>query len=205
MGIRSMKHKIEKRSEIAMSYFTPELYLQFNSTDNVEADRADEAWEDAIKKYRSYLRKHSNEMPPRVKKFADTVCLHDAELLEIKDGVSESDFWLQSPPIVAILTLKQNSDTVTLNYMLWDRVIQSEPRNGWPWSEARSCWLYDEIKLKSRRPNLFHHRILLSDGRIILIPFFDLQIEIRQQQSGESTSQTRFGLPRRRIIIDPKP
>jgi len=34
-----------------MRFFTPELYVKFNSPDDVEANRADEDWEAAIREY----------------------------------------------------------------------------------------------------------------------------------------------------------
>jgi len=50
---RSMKHQIEKRPEAMMKFFTPELYIRCNSTDDAEADRADEDWEKAIRDYKT--------------------------------------------------------------------------------------------------------------------------------------------------------
>jgi len=48
-----MKHQIEKRPEAMMKFFTPELYIRCNSTDDAEADRADEDWEKAIRDYKT--------------------------------------------------------------------------------------------------------------------------------------------------------
>ena len=44
-----------------MRYFTRQLYQQFNSADDEEADRADEAWEAAIEKYRQQFRSCDEE------------------------------------------------------------------------------------------------------------------------------------------------
>src|SRR5271165_3957990 len=54
-GTHSMKPQTEKRSEPVMKFFTPELFIKFNSPDDVVADRADEDWEAAIREYRSHL------------------------------------------------------------------------------------------------------------------------------------------------------
>jgi hypothetical protein len=53
--IRFMKHPIEKPSKPTMRFFTPELYCLFNSANEEEADRAEEAWESALQAYRNHL------------------------------------------------------------------------------------------------------------------------------------------------------
>ncbi|MEO6808529.1 MAG: hypothetical protein ABI353_05395 [Isosphaeraceae bacterium] len=163
-----------------MKYFTPELYLRANSSDDDVADRADEEWEQSIKKYQHYIDSLSNEMPPRVKKLAKTIWLHDAQLrlLAIGQDVLKSGSRLQSPLTIATLTLQQGETSVNLVYMLWDRVTQTNPRQGHPWSAVGACWLYDEIELVRPHPNRFHHRILLSDGSILDIPFYDVNVPV---------------------------
>ena len=43
-------------SEPIMRFFTPELYTQFNSSDDGVADHANEAWENALQEYHCYRR-----------------------------------------------------------------------------------------------------------------------------------------------------
>ena len=62
-----------------MKFFTPELYLQFNSPDEDEADRADQAWEEVLHLYERRLEELRADMPPPVKDLADERCFHDAE------------------------------------------------------------------------------------------------------------------------------
>jgi hypothetical protein len=38
-----------------MKFFTPELYIRYNSKEDAEADRADEDWEKSIRNYKSHL------------------------------------------------------------------------------------------------------------------------------------------------------
>jgi hypothetical protein len=64
-----------------MKYFTPELYLRFNSPNDGDADGADEAWEEASRKYKHYLKEHRCKMPPNIRDLAEKTCLHDAMLL----------------------------------------------------------------------------------------------------------------------------
>jgi hypothetical protein len=63
-----------------MRYFTRQLYQQFNSADDAEADRADEAWEAALREYRRHLEGQRDRMPANVARLAD-LNLHDAEIL----------------------------------------------------------------------------------------------------------------------------
>src|SRR5439155_1551888 len=54
-GIPSMKHPTDRPTEQVMRFFTPELYVQFNSPDDEVADRANEAWETALQSYQNHL------------------------------------------------------------------------------------------------------------------------------------------------------
>ena len=54
-----------------MKFFTPELYIRCNSTDDVDTDRADEEWEKALRDYKKHLVKHSKDMNDRVKDLAE--------------------------------------------------------------------------------------------------------------------------------------
>ena len=72
---------------------------------------------------------------------------------------------------MAILSVRQNGQVVSLIYLLWDRVRDTPPSADWPFSGRRPHWLYDEIDMAPDRPGAFVHRILLSDGRAIEIPF----------------------------------
>ena len=111
-----------------MKFFTPELYIRFNSTDDAEADRADEDWEKAIRDYKKHLAKHSEDMNDRVKDLAENLCLHDAELLSIQADVPSS----YTPPLffpfpVATISLRDNGNITNLVYFLWSEIGQSRP------------------------------------------------------------------------------
>src|SRR5438874_13783984 len=67
----SMKPPIEKPSEQVMRFFTPELYLKFNSSNDGEADQADEAWEAAIRAYRHHLKGVRDKMPSQVVRLSE--------------------------------------------------------------------------------------------------------------------------------------
>ena len=174
MDIPFMKHPTVKRTEQIMRFFTPELYLQSNSEDDEVADRADEAWEKALKDYQSHLDSIRDRMPPEVRKVAE-LCLHDAEVLGFEQKTQLFvPFPKQPGPIgcpVAILFLKQDRTIESLIYMLADPVRQYPAKKGWPFSKSRKHWLYDEVDMAADHPGVFLHRILFSDGCVVGIPF----------------------------------
>jgi hypothetical protein len=163
-----------------MRYFTRQLYEQFHSADDEEADRADEAWESALVKYREHLEGLRDRLPANVAKLAD-LNLHDAEILsrseEIQPGgpFFDNHFPLPIPLVlwsaVAIVSVRVGGDILSLIYCLWDRVREHPAPDDWPFSKAREHWLYDEVDVASERRGPFMHRVLLSSGVELEIPF----------------------------------
>jgi hypothetical protein len=172
LGTPFMKHPTEKRSEQAMRFFMPDLYLRFNSANENEADRANDEWENALQSYRQHLESIWDQLPSQVRSLTE-LSLHDAELQAIDQQVQPL---LQLPiesggkpwSAVAILSLTQDGDILSLIYFLCDH-IREYPLNAWPFSKQRPHWLYDEIDVGTEQG--FIHRVLLSDGRVIEIPF----------------------------------
>ncbi len=159
-----------------MRFFAPELYMQFNSSDDEVADRANEAWEKALQEYQRHLETIRHLMPPQVRKITE-LCLHDAEVLGFEQEM-QSAFPFPEPfwpgPLwsaAAILSLMQDRTVRTLIYMLWDRVREHQAKEDWPFSKARKHWLYDEVDVETDHRGLFLHRILFSDGSVVEIPF----------------------------------
>jgi hypothetical protein len=171
-------------SEKTMRYFTRQLYLEFNSADDAVADRADEAWEAAIREYNKHLEGIRNRMPSNVVKLAD-LNLHDAEILsraeEIQPG---TPFYLEMPiPIaysfwsaVAIVSVRVGDDILSLIYCLWDHIREDPAPDDWRFSKLREHWLYDEVDIAAERGGPFVHRILLSSGVELEIPFMTVVI-----------------------------
>src|SRR6516165_611482 len=182
-GILSMKPQTSRPSESIMRFFTPELYLRFNSSDDEKADRANEAWEAALSEYRRHLDGIRDHMPSQVRKLAD-LCLHDAELLACEQAV-EPHFPFPFEPFgmppfwsaLAIVSVKQDDKIASLIYLLWDRIREYPSPEGWPFSKAHTHWLYDEIDFASGRGGAFLHRVLLSDGRGLEIPFVSVFVQ----------------------------
>ncbi len=177
-----------------MKFFTPELYIRYNSTDDAEADRADEDWEKAIRDYKNHLAKQSKDMNDRVKELAENLCLHDAELLSIQEDVPYSD----APPLffpfpVATIALRHSGNMTNLTYFLWSEIGQSRSEEEWPFSKLRAHWLYDELDMEQHSSYFrrYWHRILLSDGRVISIPFFDVIIQSYSEQDPDTAIITK--------------
>jgi hypothetical protein len=192
--ILSMKHQIEKRHEGMMKFFKPELYIRYNSPDDAEADRADEEWEKAIGNYKIHLSKWSNFMNGSVKELAKKLCLHDAEVLSIQENLPDPSY----PPLfypfpVATIFLTDNGNNTNLVYFLWDEIGESCPKGEWPFSKLRTHWLYDEIDVEQLGHYLprYWHRILLSDGRVVSIPFFDVIIQTFAEQNSATAIITK--------------
>ena len=161
-----MKPTTLKRVEQGMRYFTPELYLRFNSPDEETADLADEEWGTVAADYRSNLAAIRTQLPFEIRTLAE-LGLHDAELIAIKE---------QREPLIqdamAVLSLRNHESLTTVSYRLWDRISRQRAMRNWPFSKAQVHWLYDEVDLApGRRPGRFVHRILLSDGRVMVVPF----------------------------------
>ena len=46
-----------------------------------------------------------------------------------------------------------------------------------PFSKRQVHWLYDELDVSEGRKGRFVHRVLLSDGRIMVVPFTNVSIQ----------------------------
>lgn len=182
-----MKLPTEKPIEQVMRFFTPELYVRFNSFDDEVADQADEDWETALKDYSRHLSKLRPWMPHEVKKLAK-LNLHDAEVLAFRIvGHSQSPF----PHHRAEFSLKLDGQSIDLEYFLSGEVQVRDFGGERPFSKECPQWLYEELDADAQ--GMFLHRIMLSDGRVITIPFTWVRIHRRpwtELQADESAHQS---------------
>jgi hypothetical protein len=176
-----------------MRFFTRELYLRFNSPDDAIADRADADWEEAVSAYHAHLGRFSKTMNDRVRKFAEELCLHDAELSALQEDVVTAPTVSPAQIPVAIISLRGIGRIFNLFYLLWGELILSTAPEAWPFSPRRLHWLYDEIDL-APEPSPFpryYHRVMLSDGREISIPFYDVIVHSYPDKDHEPAIVTR--------------
>lgn len=165
--IPSMKQPTEKPSKQIMRFFTPELYMQFNSPDDSVADEAQQTWDEATERYKRHIDAIREKLPAHVRKLTE-ICLHDAEVLgfeELREPVWPEPFGM------AALSLKQESCIWSLFYFLRDRIQKNPPIDEWLFSKSREHWLYDEVDVSGDHDDVFLHRILFSDGTAMEIPF----------------------------------
>jgi hypothetical protein len=168
-----------------MGFFKPGLYIRYNSDDDAIADRADQEWERAIRAYKDHLKTFTGKMNERAKDVAESLDLHDAEVLSFQADLPARPLILPPfSPGVATISLRSGGKFINLFYLLWDEVAESAAPKRWPFSKRQVHWLYDEFDcVEYPWPPLFWHRVLLSDGRVISIPFTDVVVS---SFSGES-------------------
>jgi hypothetical protein len=189
-----MKRPIEKPLDPIMKFFTPELYLRYNSPDDDVADLADETWELAIHDYQVSLDVFRNLMPPRVRELVDGPSLHDAELIAFQADIFETIDEPSASPMAATISLKIGHQIVHLDYLLWDTVAQSPRIESWPFHSSPVHWLYDEVELdgsESIGHQRFCHKILFSNGRTVAVPFVDVIVSRFSPERPEPELVTR--------------
>jgi hypothetical protein len=183
-----------------MRFFTPELYLRFNSPNRDEALRADAEWEEAVDRYERRLGEFKERLPSQVEQLAD-LCLHDAEILSrVEEIQSAGPFPFPEYPVpfpmtgwsvIAVISVKQEGEVLSIFYCLWDRMRVHPAPAEWPFSEQREHWLYDEVDLLSDRRGPFVHRILLSSGIVLEIPFLSVFIHRLQLPVAEGNGAAK--------------
>jgi hypothetical protein len=173
--IRSMKRRISRRSKPEMRFFTPHLYRRFNSANDEVALRAHQEWELAIHSYRRHIDKLFRSTPADFPARELTrLHLHDAKLVDEREvferllnaGVNES-----SSVSIAVVSVLQGDKLTSLIYALAGRVQVAASPKSWPFSRKHPHWLYDEVDNRPNEAAGYLHRILLSDGRVIQVPF----------------------------------
>jgi hypothetical protein len=172
-----------------MRFFPPDLYLRFNASDDRVADEANEEWEAAIKRYQHDLSGLLDQLPPGVQKLAKTN-LHDAELLDTSEGPEAMSAWPPGPHWTAysMFFLRRVDEGIALVYQLWDTVRQHPAPDNWPFSKQQVHWLFDEIAAEPNADRVFWHRVLLSDGRVIEIPFVNVLMRAFSLRRREAAS-----------------
>lgn len=169
-----------------MRFFTPELYVRFNSSDDKVADEAYQEWEKAAEQYTQHLAAIRERAPSQVQRLTE-LSLHDALILSRVEQIQAGGrhFFREFEPFVApvwyataIVTVKDEDTIRSLIYCLWDNVRTHSHQQGWPFSKEGEHWLYDEVELVDTERRMWSggylHRILLSSGVELEIPFTTL-------------------------------
>lgn len=154
-----------------MKYFTPELYLRFNSKDRSVVSKAHTEWEAAIEDYRNHLGTIGPQLVPNVRKLAKSLCLHDAHYLGLRHPRIPH---LHHP--IAVLASQNEATIFLLVYTLAKEPQIHEAKANWRFSKKQVHWLYDEFDIDSQGNQ--QHEVLLSNGKIITLRFRDVQLMI---------------------------
>lgn len=161
-----------------MKYFTPELYVRFNSPDEKEVEDAHEQWERSIELYQDHLQAISRRLTDSVRVLANSLCLHDAIVLSVTGMPMPLE--VVSLPVtngtasLAVLTTRHGPTMACLVYLLAQQPSIHPSATEWPFSKDKLHWLYDEFDVL---PNgIQQHEVLLSDGRAIKFQFHELQL-----------------------------
>jgi hypothetical protein len=160
-----------------MKYFTPELYLRFNSPDLDVAEKAHEDWDEAIRRYRDHLIDVAPQLTKTTQELSQSLCLHDAEYRGI-----EWTFLPDGDGRLATIFLQHNNAEVLLVYILIHEPSIQELAQ-WPFSKEKVHWLYDEFD--AHPDGRQQHEILFSDGRVFTLKFRDMSL-MRMRQTSET-------------------
>ncbi len=159
-----------------MKYFTPERWLRLqNVDDNRALSAAVEDWERAITAYREELATLLPRLPARLRRFAESECLHDATVVSA---------WLRKSRLEILLRPEPAGERL---YLLAYSLVES-PRVrpsgiSSEYHTAQECWMYDEVGVEgSELPGeadgkpVFTHSILLNGGWEVTLRFrrFDM-------------------------------
>jgi hypothetical protein len=150
-----------------MKYFTPELFIAFNSSDREIASDASTQWDKVVAAYDRQLRSLRRKLPQPVRQLTN-LCLHDAEFIEFEE-VSPN-----GRRAVAHVVLRQHGEIIFLSYFLLEKPSIGRPIEDAVFSRHAVQWLYDEVDCQG--PGDFRHDILLSDGRVFRLRFEHLSI-----------------------------
>jgi len=169
-----------------MRYFTPQLWIGFNSPRSKTALRT---WDIRLKAYRKNLKQILPGLNPKARRFfQDALILHDGTLtrMEVGDRIGDAtgkatrNIVNRRGAVVRLFVLSDvvNQHCYILEYTNLKRIELSFPGKVvlFPVGMYSNFgdWGYDE--LTSPEKGLFRHEILFSSGATIAIDFRDVSV-----------------------------
>lgn len=124
-----------------MKYFTPDLFISFNSSDPIVARNASTRWDIAVVAYDKYLQSIRAKLPPPLRELTN-LSLHDAEFIEFEE-VSPNGHHA-----VSHLVLRQHGEIVFLSYFLGRRFRR--PSRMRPFRRTQCCGSTMKSSMKAR-------------------------------------------------------
>ena len=170
---------------MTMTCYTPEFYLRFSKSEGAEAARLDQEWEDREAALWAELMTFVDRMPLELRKLAEEITFHDAEVLGWQSIPSKfaGRATLTNNGTQTVyagrfeLELKLGNSLYLVTYSLCAPVRELPAPENWPYPSQPLDWLYSEFH---EIPGGFEERILLSDGRVLEIPCFQVHLDHNQ-------------------------
>jgi hypothetical protein len=167
-----------------MRYFTPDILIRGNASDDTVSDAADDEWDAASTAYQARLAELNDRLPDDVRDLLG-LCLHDGELLAWGDPGALARATHAVLPIMgrtprvdrSVVAVRLDDVVTSIEYQLAGPVASSPQRTEKPFT-ARDhvAWLYDEVDQSPGSATTYLHRVLLSDGREVEVPFTSVSV-----------------------------
>jgi hypothetical protein len=155
-----------------MKYFTQELIVLGQTTDDEILNEQEQLWEQAGERYVAYLKTVRPQFPPGLKWIDEHYYLHDAMIL----GMGRHDHSL-----VMVLRLDPPPRSLlTFTYDLLEEPRITEKTLPWESSSYWVEWQYDEIEMIPGTPPTWAQSILLSNGWEVRLHFREVQVQEAQ-------------------------
>lgn len=156
-----------------MKFTSPELLVRINDAKGEQAEVLYDQWGANERAARAYHAEIKDRLPPKLAQFAEAFCLHDADWMGLNVSASHDDKRLD----VAAINARQQDNVITLIYDLLEKPQWAGPDpSSRIWSEEQVIWLYDEIGLLNE--TTFTHEILLSNGKLLKLVFFQFNFSV---------------------------
>ena len=138
--------------------------MNFNNND------LETQWEQRIEEYNRHLAQIETEIPPKLLRFSNELCLHDAEFLAFTPApllpLAGEFYGLEWTQDCYTLLARQADKLILIYYIdIMEAPSIKKPVHSEVFYPSFPIWLYDEIDLL--RKNVFSHEILFSDGSIL--------------------------------------
>jgi hypothetical protein len=201
-----------------MKYYTPELIVMGQSTDEDILDRQDRLWGEASEGYSQYLAQVRSSFPKGVRRLFSRYYLHDAVIHRIgqKDKFFLIELQLDTPPRSFLTFRYRLLRPAEVNKealppagrskgaaVLWRYAeIEQQFRDDLLQSPCASTWVKDEWltqaeefdgKAGSKWP-FWAHRILLSNGWELTVCFYDVDVEEYENLLVPATANGRLAV-----------
>lgn len=156
-----------------MKHTYPDLLVRINDAEGEEAEALYDQWDANERAARAYYAGIKGRLPPKLVEFAEMLCLHDADWMGLNVLPSRDGNRLD----VAAINVRQQDNVITLVYDLLEEPQWSGPEPASRiWSNEQVIWLYDEIGLLN--DTTFTHEILLSNGKVLRLVFFQFNFSV---------------------------